>query len=382
MGQFSASQSTLRVKVSGLALIKMKSTGHVIALTKYARKGASSRVRFWNLIPYLEERDWHVAIWPLLTDDVLQEFYTRGRHNYFVLARHIFARVKRLLTIGSPQIIWVEKELLHGFPHVFEKLLNSKLNCTVIDYDDAVFLNYTDEWLGSFGRKQKFCHYARNAAYVTVGSSSLESQMITWGCKRIRSIPSTVPVLKYPIHQHVAREVTVIGWIGTPKTIHFLEALRGVLPVIARKVEIRLLVVGAVWECPGVDIVSLPWSEATEAAVVSMFDIGVMPLVDGPWERAKCGYKLIQYMAAGVVPVGASVGENNIIIKEGVNGYLAADSDEWLVKLEMLCRDPQLRAAVGARARATALRKYDVSCAAQAVHEVFTEVVSRQTRAK
>jgi glycosyltransferase involved in cell wall biosynthesis len=105
-----------------------------------------------------------------------------------------------------------------------------------------------------------------------------------------------------------------------------------------------------------------------------------MPLSDGPWERAKCGYKLIQYMAAGVVPMGARVGENMIIIQDGLNGYLASQAEEWIEKLSLLCANAQLRSEVGARARETALAKYDVRIAVEAVHGVFAEVVSRQTR--
>ncbi len=48
-----------------------------------------------------------------------------------------------------------------------------------------------------------------------------------------------------------------------------------------------------------------PWSEETEVREILQFDIGIMPLPDGSFERGKCGYKLIQYMACGK-PVVAS----------------------------------------------------------------------------
>lgn len=353
----------------------------VIALVKYDRRGASSRVRFWNLVPELRDRGWDVVVWPLLTDNILSGFYARGRHSYFDLSRYVLKRIKDILSIGSPQIVWVEKEILHGLPALFEKaLFGSKFTNTIIDYDDAVFLNYTDAWLGQLGRRKKFQNYAREAAFITVGSESLQNQMSMWGCARAKRIPSTVVVSSYPIHQHQNSGAIIIGWIGTPKTVRFLEALRNVFPVIASKFQIQLRIVGAEWECAGVDVLTIPWSEKTESEIVGGFDIGVMPLIDGPWERAKCGYKLIQYMAAGVVPMGARVGENKIIIQDGVNGYLASQPEEWIEKLLLLCGNAQLRSVVGARARQTALEKYDVRIAAEAVHEVFSEVVRRQTK--
>jgi glycosyltransferase involved in cell wall biosynthesis len=264
---------------------------------------------------------------------------------------------------------------------VLEKLLfGAEIENTIFDFDDGVYLNYKDIWLGPFGRRAKFGYYARKAGFITVGSEAIGSEMQSLGCRRIAKVPSTVCVGSYSIHQHLALSTVIVGWIGTPKTVRFLDALRDVLPVVAKRCPFKMHVVGAEWDCRGVDVLSLPWSEDTETAMVGRFDIGLMPLIDGPWERAKCGYKLIQYMAAGVVPIGARIGENEVIIQDGVNGYLASEPEEWIKKLLILCGNHQLRSAVGARARETVLAKYDVRIAADAVHEVFTQVVNRQTR--
>ena len=44
----------------------------------------------------------------------------------------------------------------------------------------------------------------------------------------------------------------------------------------------------------------IDWSEETEVASIQNFDIGIMPLEDSPWEKGKCAYKIIQYMACGL----------------------------------------------------------------------------------
>ena len=63
---------------------------------------------------------------------------------------------------------------------------------------------------------------------------------------------------------------------------------------------------------------TIPWSEAGEAAALLQMDIGIMPLPDNPWERGKCAYKLIQYMACGL-PVVASPRGNEY--RSGGTGY-------------------------------------------------------------
>jgi glycosyltransferase involved in cell wall biosynthesis len=76
-----------------------------------------------------------------------------------------------------------------------------------------------------------------------------------------------------------------------------------------------------------------------------------MPLLDSPWERGKCGYKLIQYMACGLPVVASPVGVNSVIVREGVNGFLASADEEWAVALETLIRDAALRQRMGSAGR-------------------------------
>jgi len=345
----------------------------IIALIKYSQKGASSRVRFWNLA-----LGWDIEVWPLLDDGILENFYRLKRHDRWKLFSKFIGRVSSIPQVESPDLWWVEKEIHFGMPAFAERILAPIVSRAVIDYDDAVYLNYKDAWCGPLGRSAKFSHYARNAAYITVGSEHLRKQMTAWGATRLKTIPSTVLTSDYDQNLHIVGRPITIGWIGTPVTVLFLEALRCVFPLLAKKIKYQLHVVGAHWACEGVDVVCTPWSEQTEARLVSSFDIGIMPLIDGEWEKAKCSYKIIQYMAAGAVPVGSRVGENKIVVEEGITGYLASNPAEWLEKLKMLCENHHLRASVGANARAKAFAKYDVSHAVAAMNNVFTEVLSQR----
>lgn len=220
----------------------------VFALTKYDTKGASSRVRFLNLIPSLTALGWQVEHFPLMSNGLLMSFYERRKHNYPAIAVSYASRLRNLWLRRPPDLWWVEKELLYGFPLMLERLLLSVAGRGVIDYDDAVFLNYEDTSLGRWGRAEKFTYYARNAAYLTVGSEFLRVQMERRGAQRIRKIPSTIEVAKYKLHWHQAEGPIVIGWIGTPVTVRFLDLLKGVLPALAQRFQIRMHVIGARWE--------------------------------------------------------------------------------------------------------------------------------------
>jgi glycosyltransferase involved in cell wall biosynthesis len=85
-----------------------------------------------------------------------------------------------------------------------------------------------------------------------------------------------------------------------------------------------------------------------------------MPLIDGSWERGKCGYKLIQYMASGLPVVGSSVGVNPQIIRQGISGYLANTNEDWVIFLATLIDDVSLRCRLGLNGRKRVEEIYSV----------------------
>ncbi len=89
-----------------------------------------------------------------------------------------------------------------------------------------------------------------------------------------------------------------------------------------------------------------------------------MPLPDEPWARGKCGFKLIQYMACGLPVVASPVGINTEIVDDGLNGYLASTTEEWVSAIQRLCLDAELRQRMGAAGRKRVEEKYCLSVTA------------------
>ncbi len=59
------------------------------------------------------------------------------------------------------------------------------------------------------------------------------------------------------------------------------------------------------------------------------YNVGIMPLPDDPNSRGKCGFKIIQYMAHGLIAVASNVGFNREIIEDGVDGFLCVDQEHF-----------------------------------------------------
>jgi len=100
-----------------------------------------------------------------------------------------------------------------------------------------------------------------------------------------------------------------------------------------------------------------------------------MPLIDGPFERGKCGYKLIQYMAGGIPIIASPVGVNRQIVEPNINGYLAESAEDWLAALRELINNPQKRSEMGMAGRQKAEQMYNLQVTAPKLMSLLSSVI-------
>jgi len=120
----------------------------------------------------------------------------------------------------------------------------------------------------------------------------------------------------------------------------------------------------------------LPWSEETEVQLIQSFDVGIMPLTNSLWEKGKCGYKLIQYMACELPVVASPIGVNKQIIENGKNGFLAQEPDEWVGALRQLLNDESLRRFMGENGRKLVEEEYSLQVQSKKFEKIIYEVVN------
>lgn len=326
----------------------------VLALTRYGRSGASSRMRFLQYIPALREAGIDVAVSPLLGDGYVEALYA-GRRAAGSVVRGYLRRMQMLREVRNYDVVWVEKECLPWLPALLELGLLSGHTPLVADYDDAWFHRY-DAHTSGFVRKvlgKKIAKVMNHVAIVTAGNQYLAGYARRAGARRVEELPTVVDLRRYPraTCRTMGRDV-VIGWIGSPSTAHYLQMLSAPLEALAQRHPIRCVSVGArTDQVQGTCFEAVSWSEETEVDSICEFDIGVMPLVDEPFERGKCGYKLIQYMACGLPVVASPVGVNSEIVQPGVNGELARTNKDWEHALDHLICDAALRHRLGESGR-------------------------------
>jgi glycosyltransferase involved in cell wall biosynthesis len=96
-----------------------------------------------------------------------------------------------------------------------------------------------------------------------------------------------------------------------------------------------------------------------------------MPLVDHPWERGKCGYKLVQYMASGLPVVASPVGVNTELVAHGINGFLASSAAEWVDGISRLVGDERLRSRMAQAGRERVIKTYSLQAQVPRVASMF-----------
>ena len=335
----------------------------LLVLPRYNRLGASSRLRMMQYLPSLESAGFEVTVVPLFSDAYVSSLQAGSRNLTEVLKAYV-GRVNVLLDSNSFDLIWIEKELLPWLPAWVERALISSCVPYVLDYDDAVF-HYYDQSCNFAVRRllgTKHPTLIRSATMVVAGNGYLGDFVKQVGAKRVEIVPTVIDLERYPLDD--SRSINgdgllpLVGWIGQRATASLLVPYKDLFEYFLSTGKARFAAIGIDTRSLGLCMESVPWMEQTEVGSIMSFDIGIMPLVDEPFERGKCGYKLVQYMACSLPIIASPVGVNRQIVEHGVNGFLAETPEQWTQALRTLLADADLRKRMGMAGRRKVEQQY------------------------
>jgi glycosyltransferase involved in cell wall biosynthesis len=242
----------------------------------------------------------------------------------------------------------------------------------VYDFDDAII--YSESTHGKprlkLRRLWRFRQMMRYCDAVSGGNEYLAVIARRYGASNINVLPTTIDLSEFAC-QPVGAELSaanhstdpVIGWIGLPSTLPYLEGLRRPLERLSESVpglKIRVIS-GQRPDLGRVPVEFIQWTAEAEAREIGRLRVGLAPLLDDPWTRGKCARRLTQYMAAGVPAVASPVGAQAEVIAYGA-ALPANTDDEWVQAVRRILDDASLAAELTKRGR-------------QMVHECFAAQV-------
>ena len=342
--------------------------------------GQRYRLEQWD--PFLRERGVEIRYEAFESPELHGIVYKPGQigQKLKLVSQALRRRSALLSKVRDYDVIYVFREAALLGPPLFERWIHQKGVPIVFDFDDAIFVSYKSPSNGylsylKFAAKTKT--NCRLAAHVMVGNPYLADYARQVN-QRVTIVPTTIDTEKYqPRRSTNSSGPLVIGWTGSYSTVQHLDTLRGGLEKLAARESFRLRVIGTPsYQIEGVNVEAMNWRSETELEDLSAIDIGVMPLPDDKWSKGKCGLKALQFMALGIPTVCSPVGVNTDIIQDNVNGLIAGSEEEWVEKLSLLLRSPELRHRLGQAGRRTVEQKYSAVAQAPRVFEVLQSVVN------
>jgi glycosyltransferase involved in cell wall biosynthesis len=281
-----------------------------------------------------------------------------------VRPRRILARRKLLRSAGKYDAVLLQRKMLDP---VDARVLRRAAGKIFFDVDDAVMFHnrpvgVVDRWR----TKRRFIATAKNVDLVVAGNRYLAEIFRSRGCKTV-VLPTVVDPSHYVVKKHGVTGSPGLVWIGSKSTLPYLKlAIPAIAAAALRVPGLRLITVAdqTLGNCP-VPMEHIPWSVEAEAAALARGDIGIAPTPEDRWTLGKCGFKIVQYMAAGLPVIASPVGANADIVVNGVTGVLCDDVEGWTEGIVKLAEDVKLRAAMGAEGRKRVEESYSVERAVE-----------------
>lgn len=199
-------------------------------------------------------------------------------------------------------------------------------------------------------------------------------------------LTSGIDLNRYPVRENKNKDKICLGWIGNGR--HYKDDLVQILAeplrILSQRYSLKLKIVGACGvkqihevfgsierletEC----IDEINWSDSKVVQeMIGSFDIGLYPLIFNEFNKYKCGFKALEYMASGIPVVSSPVAYNLEIIEHGLEGLFAKSTDEWVESLAVLIESSELRKIMGRAGRKKVEMKFNVEKNALIMKKVF-----------
>lgn len=348
----------------------------ILIVTRYDENGPSSRVRVYQYLPFLDRRNIEYKLMYVVpTKSVNHNIVFRSL--YYSMQIYI-ALFKIILNSKNCQVLLNQKVV---FPTFAYKLFPFLFNKIIFEFDDALFLQ-SDGQKGFAANiiqklyKKSFDSMLSISSHV-ITTNSFNKEYVSKFCRNITVIPGPIDSDRYkPTHlKKQDCNIITLGWIGSHSTAQYLKEVESVLIELKIKYPmLSVVIIGAnnYKELENLEYIKKEWKYEEELADLNLFDIGIVPQPNTEWVKGKGAYKLFQYMSMGIPSVSSPVGIVNEIVEEGINGFTAKNSQEWMMKLSSLIEDSDLRKRIGTNARQTIEKEYSLLKASEKIIELLT----------
>jgi glycosyltransferase involved in cell wall biosynthesis len=329
-----------------------------------------------------------VSVFPFWSADAyakLRKGRLRSAEYVIELGRGYLRRVADMIKASRADAVWIHRYAVPVGTGLLGAISKTVKRPLVFGYDDAVYMpsgkkNLLRMWFGSW----RDVNWLISHSHLVIARNEFLATYARRHNPYVSMIPAGIDVSLYErISASIARRrdddlTFVMGWIGTPATMPYLELARPALESLGREgpVELRVIGGGKV-RLANVLVKHITWRQEAEVQELARVDVGIAPMPDDEWARGKSGLKVVQYMGCGIPVVASAVGVHLELLESGKQGFLVRTTEEWLRALRALRNDRNLRAEMGQSGQQTARLKHDLPLIAKAHADALIQVCKR-----
>ncbi|MBW8001951.1 MAG: glycosyltransferase [Planctomycetes bacterium] len=288
-----------------------------------------------------------------------------------------FKRLKAFKEKASKaDVVFVQKKCLTIFEANGLRKYSKKI---IYDFDDAMMYspktpeNNRTSHFGLFRRASKL------ADMIIAGNAYLAEHAQRFN-SNVKVLPTGLNTKDYNIKTKPEDDGKIrIVWIGSKSTLPYLEMLKPALEEIGKRYDnvVLRIICDRFFDLENMEVEKCQWSLQSQYFDLIAGDIGLAPLPDNRFTRGKCGFKILQYEAAALPVITSPVGVNSEYTINGVTGYLATETQEWIRCISNLIENSDLRKKMGAAGRRE-VEHLDSSIVAQQLFTLITECFEGQ----
>jgi len=359
--------------------MKSKTKLKIAFLTQGDCYSPSSRYRSFQYFPWLKREGIQPVAYPLYRarDHRVMEKLSKNKlgkiYYLFILLNCAFNRFRHLGTISHCSLVVLEHEVFSWLPLSFDQYFLQKLDKPfIVDYDDASYVKYEQKQIF----RNKIPQIMATADAVIAGSRHLLEYSSQFN-KNTYFIPTVIDLKRYHRQASGANDIFTIGWIGGPQNVCHIRSIAPALQDLSLRNRVILRCIGAPadFQISGVVTEVIPWSWNTEIEYLLSCDVGIAPLDSDAFSQAKCGFKIVQYMACGLPVVASPIGANKDIIEHGIDGFLALKNNDWFTNLSYLSSNYNIRKQIGSAGRNKIIKYFSVQSQVQKLINIYYKLL-------
>lgn len=283
----------------------------VLALTVGDDSVASSRVRVGAPLAAMRSGGWHT------------ERITATRKSWPI-------RFVAKLIILRPTMTIVQKVVP---PKWFSRIMASLSIRLVFECDDAIQFGYDADPVSSRVITQRLAVLLPLCDCVTVSNAILGEDLRRLGAHNTILFPGPAP----PIAAQNRGSRHGLLWLGSPATLVNVQSI--VYPALDLLCpEIELTVIGASGDSDRGRIAERVWSMDLQQRTLATARVGVAPQIEDEWSLRKAFYKVLEYLAADLVPVVPASPAVQLVLGEELDVVAVTARDDspaaWAVAIE------------------------------------------------